>query len=149
APLCGGSDDELLSTPAVRVHGAVPFSKPGLTMSCCAAPELMVSDMVVVLVSDPDVPVTVMVLAPVAAVLLAVKVRTLVDVVGLVPNEAVTPLGSVEVDSVTDPPKPPDGVTVIVLLPLEPCVTVKLAGEAESEKLGVDVEPTVSEMVVI
>ena len=127
----------------------VPFSKPGLPMSCCAAPELMVSDTVVVWVSDPDVPVTVMVLVPVVAVLLAVKVRTLVDVVGLVPNEAVTPLGRAEVDSDTDPLKPPDGVTVIVLLPLEPCLTVKLAGEAESEKSGVAVAFTVSEIVVV
>ncbi len=57
---------------------------------------------------------------PVVAVLLAVKVKTLVDVVGLVPNEAVTPEGRAEVDSVTLPVKPPDGVTEIVLLPLVP-----------------------------
>ncbi len=109
----------------------------------------MVSDTVVVWVNDPDVPVTVMVLVPVVAVLVAVKVRTLVDVVGLVPNEAVTPLGRVELDSDTDPAKPPDGVTVIVLLPLEPCLTVKLVGEAESEKSGVDEAFTVSEIVVL
>jgi hypothetical protein len=50
APLCGGSDAELLMTPAVRVHGAVlvPFSKPGLPMSCVADAELIVSEMVVV-----------------------------------------------------------------------------------------------------
>ena|SRR5712691_4110055 len=108
-------------------------------MSCWAPAELMVSDRVVVWVSDPDVPVTVIVLVPVLAVLLAVKVRTLVDVVGLAPNEAVTPPGRAEVDSVTGPPKPPDGVAVIVLLPLVPCLTVKFAGEAESEKFGVAV----------
>jgi hypothetical protein len=90
-----------------------------------------------------------MVLVPVVAALLAVKVRTLVDVVGLVPNEAVTPLGRAELDSVTDPVKPPDGFTVIVLLPLVPCLTVKLAGEAESEKSGVDDAFTVSEIVVL
>jgi hypothetical protein len=78
-----------------------------------------------------------MVLVPVAAVLLAVNVSVLVEVVGFVLNDAVTPLGSAEVESVTDPVKPPEGVTVMVLLPLVPCLTVKLEGEAESEKFGV------------
>lgn len=138
-------------TPAVNVHGAVlvPFSKPGLPMSCCAEAELMVREMVVVWLSEPEVPVTVMVLVPVVAVLLAVKVSTLVDVVGFVPNEAVTPLGKAEFDSVTDPVNPPEGVTVIVLLPLVPCFTVKLEGEAEREKFGVAVAFTVRLMVVV
>jgi hypothetical protein len=109
----------------------------------------MVNEMVVVWLSVPDVPVTVMLLVPVAAVLLAVKVRTLVEVVGLVPKLAVTPLGSVEFESVTLPVKPPEGVTVIVLLPLVPCFTVRLAGEAESEKSGVATAFTVSEMLVV
>ena len=39
---------ELLSTPAVNVQGELPFSKPGLTMSCVAEAELMVKEMVVV-----------------------------------------------------------------------------------------------------
>ena len=90
-----------------------------------------------------------MVLVPVVAVLLAVKVRTLVEVVGFVPKEAVTPLGRAELESVTDPVKPPDAVTVIVLLPLVPCFTVRLEGEAESEKFGVAVALTVSEIVVV
>lgn len=81
--------------------------------------------------------------------LLAVKVRVLVDVVGLVPNEAVTPLGRAELESVTDPVNPPESVTVMVLLPLVPCLTVKLEGEAESEKFGVAVALTVSEIVVV
>ena len=96
----------------------------------------MVRLMVVVWDRVPEVPVIVMVLVPVVAVLLAVNVRTLVDVVGLVPNEAVTPLGRAEFDRVTDPVNPLLGVTVIVLLPFVPCFTVKLAGEAESEKFG-------------
>ena len=70
------------------------------------------------------------------AVLLAVKVTTLVPVVGLVPKLAVTPLGSAEVESDTLPVKPPLGVTVIVELPLLPCVTLKLLGEADREKFG-------------
>ena len=127
----------------------VPFSNPGLPSSCCAAAELMVSEIVVVCVKVPDVPVIVIVLVPVVAVLLAVKVSTLVDVVGLVPNEAVTPLGRAELDSVTDPVKPFEGVTVMVLLPLVPCLTVKLAGEAESEKSGAAGAFTVRLMVVV
>lgn len=81
----------------------------------------------------PEVPVTVTVAVPVVAVLLAVRVKTLVEVVGLVPKLAVTPAGSPEAESVTDPVKPFSGVTVIVLFPLVPWVTVKLAGDAESE----------------
>lgn len=139
-----------MMTPAVRVHGAVlvPFSKPGFPISCCTG-VLMVSEIVVVCVSVPEVPVTVIVLVPVVAVLLAVNVRTLVDVVGFVPNEAVTPLGKAEVESVTDPVKPLTGETVIVLLPLVPCLTVKLVGEAESEKSGCAGAFTVSVTVVV
>jgi hypothetical protein len=74
---------------------------------------------------------------PVAAVGLAVNVTVLVDVVGLVPKVAVTPAGRPEADRLTLPVKPPEGVTVIVLLPLLPCVTLKLAGEADREKFGV------------
>ncbi len=103
----------------------------------------------VVWVSDPDVPVIVTVEVPTVAVELAVKVTTLVDVVGLVPNDAVTPEGRPEADSVTEPVKPPEGVSVMVLVPLVPCLTVKLAGDAESEKLGVAVALTVSETVVV
>lgn len=140
-----------MMTPAESDHGAVlvPFSNPGLPISWVAEAELMVREIVVVCVSEPDVPVTVMVLVPVVAVLLAVKVRTLVDVVGLVPKLAVTPLGRAEFERVTDPVKPFDGVTVIVLLPLVPCLTVRLLGEAESEKFGVAVAFTVSEMLVV
>ena len=86
---------------------------------------------------------------PVVAVLLAVKVKTLVEVVGLVPNEAVTPEGRAEFESVTLPVNPPLGVTVIVEEPLLPCVTLKLLGEADSEKLGVAVAFTVRETEVV
>ena len=57
---------------------------------------------------------------PVAAVELALSVKTLVDVVGFVPKLAVTPDGKAEADKVTLPVKPFAGVTVIVLLPLLP-----------------------------
>lgn len=139
----------MLSTPAVNAHGLLPFSKPGLTMSCCAAAEPMVNEMFTVCVRLPEVPVTVIVLVPVVAVLLAVKVSTLVDVVGLVPNEAVTPLGRADVLSETEPVNPLVGFTVIVLLPLLPCFTVRLVGDADSEKLGVAVAFTVRVIEVV
>lgn len=84
-------------------------------------------------------PVMVTVAVPVAALELAVNVTRLVDVVGLVPKLALTPAGKPEADRLTLPVNPPEGVTVIVLLPLLPCVTLKLAGEADNEKLGVAV----------
>lgn len=123
-------------TPAVRLQGAVlvPFSNPGLPINCVAEAELIVRLMLVVCVNVPDVPVIVIVLVPVVAVLLAVNVKTLVDVVGLTPNEAVTPLGNAEFDRLTEPVNPFRSVTLIVLVPLLPCFTVKLEGEAESEK---------------
>ena len=142
----------MLSTPAVRVHGGavvVPVSKPPFTIRFVAADEATVRAMVVLWVSVPEVPVIVTVAAPVVAVALAVKVRTLVEVVGLVPKLAVTPAGRPEAESETLPVKPPEGVTVMVLLPLLPCVTVKLAGEAESEKFGAAAAVTVRLTVVV
>jgi hypothetical protein len=89
-------------------------------------------------VSVPDVPVTVTVAVPVVAVELAVSVSTLLEVAGFVPKLAVTPAGNPEADNVTLPVNPPDGVIVMVLLPLLPCVTLRLVGEADSEKFGLE-----------
>jgi hypothetical protein len=69
---------------------------------------------------------------PVVAVALAVSVSTLFEVVGLVPKLAVTPAGRPDADRVTLPVNPLVGFTVMVLVPLLPCVTVTLLGEAES-----------------
>ena len=79
-----------------------------------------VSAMVVVAVSVPEVPVMVTVAAPVVAELLAVRVSTLVLVVGLVANAAVTPLGRPEAARVTEPVNGLTSVTVIVSVPLAP-----------------------------
>jgi hypothetical protein len=76
--------------------------------------------MVVVAVSVPEVPVMVTVAAPVVAELLAVRVSTLVLVVGLVANAAVTPLGRPEAARVTEPVNGLTSVTVIVSVPLAP-----------------------------
>ena len=65
-------------------------------------------------------PVTVTVAAPVVAVLLAVRVRTLVPVVGLVPNAAVTPVGNPETASVTLPANPFKFATVMVSVAVLP-----------------------------
>lgn len=139
-----------MSTPAVRTHGAaVAFSKPGLPRSCWAADEAIVRLTAVVWVSVPEVPVIVTVAAPTVAVALAVKVTTLVEVAGFVPKVAVTPAGRPEAESVTLPVNPLTGETVTVLLPLVPCVTVRLAGEADSVKSGVAGATTFRLMAVV
>ena len=111
----------------VKLEGEAESEKSGV------ATAFTVSETVVVCVSVPDVPVMVTVDVPVVAVELAVNVTRLVEVVGLVPNAAVTPAGRPDADNVTLPVKPLTGVTVTVLFPLVPCVTVRLEGEADSE----------------
>jgi hypothetical protein len=96
----------------------------------------MVTAIVVVLVRLPEVPVMVTVAAPVVAVLLAVSVNVLVAVAGFVLNDAVTPLGKPDADRLTLPLKPFCGVTVIVLMPLVPCINVRPPGDVESAKFG-------------
>jgi hypothetical protein len=91
-----------------------------------------VREMVVEFVKLPEVPVMITVTVPVAAVPLAVSVNVLVVVVLVGLKEAVTPLGRPEADKLTLPLKPFCGVTVMVLAPLAPWVSVKLLGEAES-----------------
>jgi hypothetical protein len=71
---------------------------------------------VVVAVCVPYVPVTVTVYCPVVAVLLAVKVRELFEVVGLGENEAVTPVGTPETERFTLPVKPYCGLTLTYVL---------------------------------
>jgi hypothetical protein len=108
------------------------------TVKFGVAVEFTVRASVVDAVKLPEVPVIVTVADPVVAVLLAVSVSTLVPVVGFVPNAAVTPLGRPDAARLTLPVNPPTSVTVIVLLPLPPCVIVRLLGESERVKLGVD-----------
>jgi hypothetical protein len=91
-----------------------------------------VSEIGTVFVRLPDVPVIVTVTVPVVAVLLAASVNVLELVVLLGLNDAVTPLGRPDADKLTLLLKPFCGVTVMVLAPLAPCVTVKLFGEEES-----------------
>ena len=79
-------------------------------------------------------PVMVIVDWPVAVEPLTVSVNVLVEVVGLVLNDAVTPLGNPPALRVTSWSKPPAGTIVIVLVPLLPCATVKVLAEAVSVK---------------
>src|SRR6266571_4002957 len=92
----------------------------------------------VVRVSVPLVPVTVTAAFPVVAVPDAVKLSTLVPVVGFVLNVVLTPAGRPLALSVTLPVNPPVGFTVMVLFAAgAPCTTVTLAGLADSVKFGV------------
>jgi hypothetical protein len=93
--------------------------------------------MVVDSVREPEVPVMVTVASPIVAVLLAVSVSTLVPVVGLVPNAAVTPLGNPDAVSVTLPVNPFRFVTVMVSVPLLPWPMPTVAADAETVKPGV------------
>ena len=89
-----------------------------------------------VLVTPPEVPVTVTVKVPVVAVPVADKVRTLLAVAGFVPKTALTPLGQPEAVKLTLPLKPLRGLIEMVVEPEAPCRMVKLAGDTERRKLG-------------
>src|SRR5258708_4695842 len=100
--------------------------------------------MVVDCTSEPDVPVTVTVLVPVVAVEDAVKVKVDValpfagGVTGLVEKAAVTPpLGRPDALSVVAELNPLRLVTVMVLVAVEPRVTLTALGEAATVKPGV------------
>jgi len=94
----------------------------------------------------PEVPVTVKLAVPTLAEALAASVSVLVEpmLVGL--NVAVTPAGNPAIVRLAAPVKPYKGVSVTVLVPDVPCVTLKLAGAAASLKLGaaVTVKPRVA-----
>jgi len=109
-----------------------------------------VSEMEAVLVKLPEVPVMVTGKVPVVAVLLAVNVKALDPVVLEGLKVAITPLGSADADKLTLPLNPFCGVTVTVLVPLAPCVTLMLLGEAARAKLGAGkVMDTLSKVAVV
>ena len=95
-----------------------------------------VSVRVVVWVSVPETPVIVSVTVPVAAELAAVSVSVLAEVALVGLKLAVTPDGSPLTDRLTDPLKPFTGLTVIVLVPIFPCVMVRELGDADRLKSG-------------
>jgi hypothetical protein len=71
-----------------------------------------------------------------------VKVSTLVEVVGFVANEALTPAGKPVADRVTLPVNPPAGVTVMVSVAVLPWVIGRVEAEGVRVKLAPP-EPTV------
>jgi len=108
----------------------------GKTVSVKFPNGFTVSVMVVVALRVPEVPLIVSVVVPCGVVLPAVRVRMLLEVAGFGLKEAVTPVGSLEVVSVTLPENPLLGVMVMVLVPLPtPFMMVTAFGEAERLKL--------------
>ena len=87
-------------------------------------------------VSEPDVPVTVTLAAPVAALLVAVSVSVLEPVAGLVENEAETPLGKPLAVRATAPTKPFAALMVITSVAVLPCVSGTLGDAADKVKVG-------------
>jgi hypothetical protein len=123
----------LLPWTTVREAGEAPMVKFGL------AAAFTVRASVVVATRLPEVPVMVTVAVPVVAELLAVSVSVLVEVVGFGLNAAVTPLGRPDAARPTLPVNPPKSVTVTVLVPpAPPCVMLRLLGESDTVKLGVE-----------
>ena len=106
-------------------------------------PAFTVTEIAVVLVKPPDVPVTVAENVPVVAVLVAVSVMVLEALAGLGLNDALTPLGRPEANKATPPVKPFCGVTPIMPVLLAPCVILRLLGDAESEKFPTTVTASV------
>src|SRR6266849_4930431 len=101
-----------------------------------SGPPVTVRASVVVLLKLPEVPVMVTVDVPIVAALPAASVKVLVPVVLAGLKEAVTPVGNPEADKFTVPVKPFCGVSVMVLVPLAPCVTLMLLGEADKLNCG-------------
>lgn len=90
--------------------------------------------------TPPAVPVTVTVYKPLGVDEPTVKVRVedpepgaAIDV-GL--NAAVVPVGSPEALNATAELKPPAIVALMVLVPLEPCTTITVPGEAAMANVG-------------
>jgi hypothetical protein len=108
-----------------------------------------VREILVAFVKLPDEPVMVTLNAPMAAVALAVNVNVLAVVAGFALKDAVTPLGRPDADKLTLPLKPFCGVTVIVLVPAVPCVIVKLLGDAERAKCGVEAGQLFTKLVAL
>lgn len=97
----------------------------------------------------PEVPVIVRVNVPTLADLEALTVSVLLVVAGLGRNEAVTPLGEPDTDSVTLLLKLLSRLMVMVLVPLPPRATVRELGESERLKSGCGPGVIVSDTVVL
>lgn len=109
---------------------------------------MTVSAIVVVALSDPEVPLIVIVEVPAVAETATVKVTTLVVVAGFVPKAAVTPVGKPVAANVTLPANGLTSVIVMVSVPLAPCAIESEVAEGFSVKLPVAAAFTVKAIVV-
>lgn len=119
----------------VPLAPAARLTLEGVAESVKLAGAATVRAMVVLLATVPDVPVTVTVETPGVAVAKALNVSVVLRVAvvaGL--NVAVTPAGSPVAEKATLPLKVPCGVTAMVLTPLPPGRTLRLAGDAARVK---------------
>jgi hypothetical protein len=108
------------------------FTPLGLADRVKPVRAVTVSVSAVVCVRWPEVPMTVTVATPVAAVSVAVSVRVVLLAEGLGLNVAVTPVGRPTAENVTFPLNPLYGVIVIALVLCPPCTKLKLLGEADN-----------------
>jgi hypothetical protein len=113
----------------------VTLKPAGAAVSVKLGGGLTVSASVALLLKVPEVPVIVMVDVPAAAVLAAVRVSVLLPDL-TAPRVAVMPLGSPDTASATMPLKPEMSVMAMLLTPLAPGVTLKVAGWEASVKIG-------------
>src|ERR1039458_2952809 len=142
-PLAARVTEPLNGLTSVTVMVSVPLAPcatdravaDGLSVKLPVAAAVTVRATVVVAVSEPEVPVMVIVLVAAAAVLATVSVSTLVEVAGLVPNAAVTPVGRPEAARVTEPANGLTSVTEMVSVPLLLWATERVVAEGFREKL--------------
>lgn len=124
-------------------RGAVAATDPKLTdvgemLMACPLPAVTESDTVVVLLSVPLVPATVIGKVPAGVVVEVESVRVEEPDVAIKDGLklAVAPAGNPVALRLTFPVKPPVAATVTVVVPLLPAVSVMAAGEADSEKFA-------------
>ena len=114
---------------------------------------MMAKAIVAVWVMPPPVAVTVTLVVPVVAVLLAEKVRVELPLPGAAMDVglklAVTPEGKAEVDNEIAELKPPLTDVETVLLPEPPWATDRLVGDALTAKAGLAAAFTVRATVVV
>ena len=116
-----GRKSGIVLLPLIQVHSSGALT-PAVTMSA----SVVVADG-----TPTQVPVMVTVAIPRAAVGPAVNVIKLLPVVGFVPNDAVTPLGSPDAARLTLPVNPPTPNTEMVLAPDAPWAIIRPTGESE------------------
>jgi len=138
---------------SVTVMVSVPLA-PGGTVRLVGEAERLklpspvtVSEMEVVALSVPEVPVIVIGYVPATVVAATANVSTLVAVVGFVPNVAVTPVGIPDAARVTLPVNVPVSFTVIVSVPL--ALWAIDSAEADGVSVKPDAGGTVREMEVV